>query len=288
METKLGELGLLESAVFIDAVDGRVVNEAYMQRHSARMHGRWKLEDPSMVDWRRFPPWDVQWWRQAYDRSLKNGELGCALSHIGIWQRIEEAQMEAAIILEDDVILAPSFAASMERAHKEMQQHCAKTETSWDMLLLGRSAKICSDAYHNEFLVRPGYSSGTPGYLVSREGVLKLLSPKLDYRHNIIPLDEFFPALYTPHPRRDLHPHFGQGDFMTTFALRDALVTPQDDDDSDTKRSAYHSSQVRARFVSPRCSLPFAPCLPQNSLFRLHFSPEGPSLAPVLATGRAI
>jgi collagen beta-1,O-galactosyltransferase len=296
MEAKLGELGLLESTVFIDAVDGRIIDEAFMEQQAAGMYGKWKLEDPSTVDWNRFPPWDVQWWRQAYDRSLKNGELGCSLSHIGIWDRIVQENFEAAIVLEDDLILAPSFAASLKQAHEEMQEHAAQSGDDWDMLLLGRSARICSDAYHSQFLVRPGYSSGTPGYLVSRQGVKKLLGREIDYRRNIIPLDEFFPALYTPHPRRDLHAHFGKGEIMRTFACRDELVKPQDDDDSDTKRSAYHSAQVRvgrptqnspakAHETTPQKHPP----LPANMLLLLPpLLPTGTPLPPVLATRRAL
>ena len=99
-------------------------------------------------------------------------------------------------------------------------------------------------------LVLPGYSSGTPGYLLSLAGAQKLLAT--EYQQQIIPLDEFMPALYSYHPRRDLRERFqaeqGQKDrahfLLQAYAARDDIVTPVDHDDSDTKRSNYHGSKV--------------------------------------------
>jgi GR25 family glycosyltransferase involved in LPS biosynthesis len=117
-------------------------------------------------------------------------------------------------------------------------------------------------------LVLPGYSSGTPGYALSLQGAHKLLS--LSYEKEIIPLDEYMPALYTYHPRRDLRQRFQSqvisnqqeqqkriaaakksngnaartGYMLQAFATQGDIVRPVDHDDSDTKRSAYHGSRV--------------------------------------------
>jgi glycosyl transferase, family 25 len=46
-------------------------------------------------------------WRLA--RSMSPAEIGCALSHINVYRRMEEERIEAALILEDDVVLPPEL-----------------------------------------------------------------------------------------------------------------------------------------------------------------------------------
>lgn len=43
-------------------------------------------------------------------RSMTNAEYACALSHLGIWQRILDRELPGAVILEDDAIVDQPFA----------------------------------------------------------------------------------------------------------------------------------------------------------------------------------
>ncbi|AZL83588.1 glycosyltransferase family 25 protein [Aliivibrio salmonicida] len=52
---------------------------------------------------------DVKRFRDTYGREPARGEIGCTLSHLGIWKRISESDCENWMVLEDDAILMPWF-----------------------------------------------------------------------------------------------------------------------------------------------------------------------------------
>lgn len=62
------------------------------------------------------------------------GVVGCALSHLGVWQDISELHhpLAAALVLEDDVKLAPGFEQGWQWA-----THALAKDDSWDLAFLG-------------------------------------------------------------------------------------------------------------------------------------------------------
>ncbi len=52
---------------------------------------------------------DIDRFEHESYHQLSAGEAGCALSHIGIWQKIVESNEAGAIIIEDDAILSGNF-----------------------------------------------------------------------------------------------------------------------------------------------------------------------------------
>lgn len=54
------------------------------------------------------------WWC-AGGRRVLDGEIGCALSHIGVYRKIIAEGLDFACVLEDDVILTPYFADQLKR-----------------------------------------------------------------------------------------------------------------------------------------------------------------------------
>ncbi|WP_199482313.1 glycosyltransferase family 25 protein [Vibrio owensii] len=52
---------------------------------------------------------DVKKFRETYGRNPARGEIGCTLSHLGIWKYIAESEYYNWIVLEDDAILTPWF-----------------------------------------------------------------------------------------------------------------------------------------------------------------------------------
>jgi GR25 family glycosyltransferase involved in LPS biosynthesis len=44
-----------------------------------------------------------------YPFGMNSGEIGCFLSHRNVWQRMVDANLDAALVLEDDVELEPGF-----------------------------------------------------------------------------------------------------------------------------------------------------------------------------------
>jgi len=51
---------------------------------------------------------------QYFRRSLSPGELGCYLSHRGIWQKMVAEQIPLAIVLEDDIEVDPRLPAAIQ------------------------------------------------------------------------------------------------------------------------------------------------------------------------------
>jgi glycosyl transferase family 25 len=62
-------------------------------------------------------------------RPLTRHEIGCLLSHIGVWSRIERERIPAACVLEDDCVLSREFAA--------LVRELDGVPSAWDALLLG-------------------------------------------------------------------------------------------------------------------------------------------------------
>lgn len=70
---------------FIDAVDGRSLSA----KHEAMVDDKWK--------------------RKRSGVALSSAEIGCALSHVSVYERMIQQRIARAIILEDDVILTSTF-----------------------------------------------------------------------------------------------------------------------------------------------------------------------------------
>lgn len=59
-----------------------------------------------------------------------SGEIGCYMSHIGVWRSFLDSQYEIALVLEDDVVFHKDFLVALHEA--------VKSSTKWDMLKLNK------------------------------------------------------------------------------------------------------------------------------------------------------
>lgn len=148
-----------------------------------------------------------QGWRD-YGRPLREGEVGCALSHLAAWRAAAAAAMaetdglEAAIVLEDDAV-------GLERCWEELGAELEALRDAgcdWDVLYLGRvraPGGVGEDGRRvSARTVRAGFSYATHGYVLSAAGARKLANGGLE--RCVMPLDEWLPATYACHPRADL------------------------------------------------------------------------------------
>lgn len=55
-----------------------------------------------------------RWWC-AVGRTIRDGEIGCALSHYAIYRRMVEERIPMACVLEDDVLLEDAFPDQLRR-----------------------------------------------------------------------------------------------------------------------------------------------------------------------------
>jgi glycosyl transferase family 25 len=73
--------------------------------------------------------------RRSHEELDSAGGVGCALSHIAIWQWMVDNNKEVCIIFEDDAIIPPNFT---ERVNKCINESALlKDPTKWDLWLLG-------------------------------------------------------------------------------------------------------------------------------------------------------
>lgn len=108
----------------------------------------------------------------GFDSVCRIGEIGCALSHLGVLRDIVEKGWPAALILEDDVALAGearTWRARFARAYADLP-------SIWEMWYLYR----CFDIRHRvrrltRRTVIPWTPQGAAAYAVTQAGARKLL-----------------------------------------------------------------------------------------------------------------
>lgn len=106
---------------------------------------------------------------------LSKGEIGCALSHIRLYQEILDNNIKAMVILEDDARIDKRILLAIEQ--------CRLFPKSWDIVFLGCRMRATSSNTVKELpgeitLKQPsgfGQIRLTTGYIVSLEGAGKLL-----------------------------------------------------------------------------------------------------------------
>jgi glycosyl transferase, family 25 len=198
--------------------------------------------DGQAIDPDDLPGFELYPWEQAsenpwWNRPLKLGEVGCAVSHWMCWQKAAADGADPALILEDDAVLTDHFAARLQYWLTRLWT----ADPQWDLLYLGRWARDKEDRAVTDGIVQPGYSYCTFGYLLSTSGLGKVLN--CGFEHAVIPVDELLPALYTDHPREDIRSLYPKR--LRAYALEPPLVTqlPKDEAGSDTEASAFVPSR---------------------------------------------
>lgn len=181
MLTKLN----LEFSLF-EAIDGKTLSEGKITTIYDKNHPRLK-------------------------RQLSKGELGCAFSHLRIYQKMIDDNIKQAIILEDDAIIDKDFIDCLPIIDYAPQ--------NWELILFGHSdskneqrhfCKVNVPTPNNPTkfsMVKPiSAASGTYAYIINQNGAKKMLhtTSKLlkaidDYTGNYQEVNLY--AIY-PHPVR--------------------------------------------------------------------------------------
>ncbi len=217
---RVREVGLRAATTF-DAVDGRELDAEALRSRGVSPYSGWRLENSG---------------NRFFDRDLKWGEIGCALSHHAIWKIVAE-QHDLAIVLEDDVDFVPGFLMLLDAALCELEALVAQgvIEQPDAMYLARRPMRPELDQVlppsgsdtPSVRLVKPGFSYKTTGYLLWRRGARKLLEGRLTSA--IIPVDDFLALTYAEHastpdrPRRDLDELFDHAPRLNMLAVRPQL-----------------------------------------------------------------
>ncbi|MFI8974199.1 glycosyltransferase family 25 protein [Nocardia asteroides] len=184
--------------------------------------------DISLFDWQIDS--DNSWW----NRPLKFGEIGCTLAHLACWRHAEEnSKSPYVLVLEDDAVLVPEVGCRLMEGLSRLEA----ADQTFDLLYLGRFPLDPDTPTSVPGIVQPGYSHCSFAYLITRAGLRTVLST--DLAKAIVPIDEFLPALYTPHPRPDIRRRFPPT--LSALAFAPPLATQRDKTEagSDTEESEY-------------------------------------------------
>lgn len=161
MQERLSPLGVEFS--FFDAVNGRDLDIETL---------------PAYDKWRR---------RMLFGHDLTKGEIGCLLSHLGIYREILKRNLEQAIVFEDDVVLSPDFA--------NVVRELLNMPVKWDLVRFLDSNKLFEKSravgpvFGRFELIRPAIVvGGGHAYLITREGARLLLQRTERY---VVPIDTY-------------------------------------------------------------------------------------------------
>ena len=233
-----------------------VVNLARRPDRRARMERilpqRWQVEFtthwPGPLDGATIKPgelgglglfdWQIESHNGWWNRPLKLGEIGCAVSHWLCWQRASALHADVALVLEDDVMLMERIEPVLEAGLAELDA----VDPAWDLVYLGRWVlEPDADIPVAPGLVRPAYSYCTFAYMLSSRGLAKILD--VGYERALIPVDELLPALYMPHPRADVRRRYPP--CLSAYAFEPPLVTqlPKDVAGSDTEATEFVAAE---------------------------------------------
>lgn len=177
--------------------------------------------------------WEIESENKWFNRPLKKGEICCSIAHWAVWQRIADEDLEFSLILEDDIWFVPGFVDELAGVLSELRA----IDPKWELLYLGRVSLEDDRDQVTESLVKPGYSHCTYGYMISQRGAQKLISTNFD--QDIIPVDEFLPAMYIKHVRGDVRSRYPPQ--INAYAVSSDIVgqLPKEIAGSETENSEY-------------------------------------------------
>ena len=121
----------------------------------------------------------------ATNHELSPRQIGCALSHIKIWEDAVKNNYENILIFEDDVIIPPDFLAKLEPVVNELPD-------DWNMLLLGLN-NIKATKY-SKHLIKPHNKDGNwemHAYIINLN-MAKYILRKILYENIRNPIDVYF------------------------------------------------------------------------------------------------
>jgi GR25 family glycosyltransferase involved in LPS biosynthesis len=100
---------------------------------------------------------------------MSDGEVGCCMSHLGVWKKVIEDDLEMCLVIEDDALkIIPNFQNIIFDLYKKLPE-------DWDVFLIGFSTfnetckKVSEDIYKvKDFIL-------THCYLINKSGAKKLI-----------------------------------------------------------------------------------------------------------------
>lgn len=208
---------------------------------------------------------DTTWVEPNHRKPLTCGEVGCALSHWNIWDRIGKSDSPHGLIFEDDIILADNFVDEFIISIKELPTYA-------DMAYIYRKAlNKSAETKINDMWTQAKKSYWNCAYVITKSGATKLLQSS--YINALIPVDEFLPMLYDKSCRSDPFKYTLDTEFFT-YALSDKEICHIDDAVAFSESNTFHSPSY-ANLDTNLCVFTIADSdLEPSSMVRFKYSCE--------------
>jgi len=111
--------------------------------------------------------------RRSHEELDSIGGVGCALSHIAVWQNMVDNNQDICLIFEDDAVVPPNF---VQLANECIQQSAILQNTkAWDMWLLGGKWDDLSSIPGENGVIRVGAFLLFHAYVLTRRAAMQLL-----------------------------------------------------------------------------------------------------------------
>jgi len=111
--------------------------------------------------------------RRSHEELETIGGVGCALSHIALWQWLVNSDKEMALVFEDDAVITPDF---IEKANACIQRSMIlKDHKKWDVWLLGGKWEDTSSIPNEKEAIRIEAFVLFHAYIITRSCAKKLL-----------------------------------------------------------------------------------------------------------------
>lgn len=152
---------------------------------------------------RGWPGHRIEAYLDFHNRHITLGEIGCALSHLGVMDEALAGGQDLHMVLEDDARLSPRGLLLLCRELALLE----RAGYHWDLIYLlsahyGLRGSEETVPVEGSVLRLSGHRKLTTAYLVSRRGMEKIAES--GFRQEIFAIDDFLPALYCDHPRPDV------------------------------------------------------------------------------------
>lgn len=119
---------------------------------------------------------------------LTGGELACFMSHVSIWQKIVEQNLDYVAVFEDDIVLGSQVKDYLD-SHIWIPEGCQfiKTEAFWPKANMSLRGSILPYSDRRLFRLLGGHVA-TAGYILSNAAALSLLK-YVKYHESTRPID---------------------------------------------------------------------------------------------------
>ena len=130
--------------------------------------------------------------RRSHDLLDTIGGVGCALSHITLWQNLMKSNDNVFFIVEDDLVLKPGDWEKVRQLY--LQNKWLQDSNTWDIWSVGNLKCIPADKnviQENKFVFCKEFM-GFNSYFISRRGAEKVLKEAFPIQHHV----DWFVSLY--------------------------------------------------------------------------------------------